>query len=195
MFTIFFRAFLMIAPAILLSIFLLTDNLESAEQVALATSKPFMCVVFGIYEAILFKIWVMPYLADRIVKFLYGDQGSLDESMERILQDIREGRKDEALKALEAYTADYPLHLTGWTERANLLRDGFKRPQDAVKVLEEAVAHISGKEDKALLLYRMARIYELSLDNTADAQKTYRLIAEQYPRTAYGREALAHISE
>lgn len=195
MLTIFFRAFLMIAPGILLAIYLLTDHIEGADQITMATSKPVMCVVFGIYEAILFKIWVMPYLADRIVKFLYGDHNSLDESMERIFQDIREGRQNEALKALETYTETNPRHLTGWTERANLLRDGFKRPQEAVKVLEEAVAHISGKEDKALLLYRIARIYELSLDNMPDAQKTYRLIAEQYPRTAYGREAAAHISD
>ncbi len=193
--TFFLRAFLMIAPGIFLAMYLLEEDAAASSLYWWAASKPLMCAIFGIYEAILFKIWVLPYLVDRVVKMLYGDQGSLDETMEHILQDIREGRHDAALKALETYTAQNPRRLAGWTERANLLRDSFRRPQDAVKILQQAVEHISRKEDKAFLLYRMARIYELSMDNAPEAQKTYRLIAEQYPNTTYGREAAMHITE
>lgn len=201
MFTFLYRAFLILVPALFLILYLFygnpesTSDMPSGKEVMLITSKPVMCAVFGIYEAILFKIWVMPYLADRIVKILYGDQNSLDETMEGILQNIREGNHDEALKALESYTASNPLRLAAWTERANLLRDSFKRPQDAVKVLEEAMEHIPGKEDKALLLYRIARIYELSLNNMEKAQNTYRLLCETYPRTTYGKEGLDHLRD
>ena len=74
-------------------------------------------------------------------------------------------------------------------ELARLQQEVLHDASAALHTLEEATGKIREAEDAAMLMFRAARICEISLHDAAAARSWLLRVAGQYPDTVYGRKA------
>ena len=65
--------------------------------------------------------------------------------------------------------------------------------ENPVDAIEEAVSAVSEQEDRALLMYRAARLCEKSQPDSAASRRWLQRAADMYPGTVYGRRAAARL--
>lgn len=149
-------------------------------------------IVLSIIAFIFFKIKILPHLSAKLTNLLTGQDdvfSAEDDELHHVLQGIEESDNPKDLSELDLLCQRRGARLRHWTEYANLLRTRCRDSKAAIEVMQRAIRAVPSDEDKALLLYRIAGIYEQDLDDKASAQAHYEQAAEQYPRCSYGKMA------
>lgn len=146
-------------------------------------------------EGLLFRYWLLPRFGAAIGERVYG--GSYlpaEDALVCLVARVREERDRALLPELERMVRRQSGRLRGWLELARVQQDIFNDARAAADIMREGAAHVSGKEDRALLLVRAAQLCEGVLHAPDEARALYAEAAERYPRTVYGRRAEAHLN-
>ena len=135
----------------------------------------------------------LPWISD-VFSFLLSDSSSPPDEYAIVEAATHLKEQHDAqglLNALKRYTDENPKLLRAWLFRVSSLCDApLYRYDNAVDTLKEAlVAKRWSKEEKAMLLFKIAHIYELHLENLEKAAAYYSEASIKFPRTAYGKKA------
>ena len=148
-------------------------------------------VVLVVWLGLLLRFCFLPVWGHMISERVYMASYSPDEDpLVALAGRIRREHDRELLPQFELLVRQESARPRAWTELANLLADEFRDPAAAVAALLRGAEQVPGKEDRALLLYRAARLCESRLQDSARAAEIYAEVAARYPATAYGRRAL-----
>lgn len=146
--------------------------------------------VLALTEGLLFRYWLLPRLGDAIGERVYGGSYLPEEdALVCLVARVRETQERALLPELEHMVHGQSGRLRGWLELARVQQDIFKDSRAAADTMREGAAHVSGKEDRALLLVRAAQLCEGELHAPEEARALYAEAAKRYPRTVYGRRA------
>lgn len=142
-----------------------------------------------------FKIKVLPHLAAKMTNLLTGQDDVYDaddDELHQILQAIEASANPKDLRSLDELCHRQGKRLRNWTEYAHLLRTRCLDSKAAIAVMQRAIEAVPSDEDKALLLYRIAGIYEQDLHDEEAALRCYEQAAERYPHCSYGKMSKKH---
>lgn len=147
-------------------------------------------VVLAVWLGLLLRFCFLPMWGHIISERVYMASYSPDEDpLVALAARIRREHDRALLSQFELLVRQESARPRAWTELANLLADEFCDPAAAVAALLRGAEQVPGKEDRALLLYRAARLCESRLQDSARAAEIYAEVAARYPATAYGRRA------
>ncbi|MFI3243671.1 MAG: hypothetical protein R3Y56_05405 [Akkermansia sp.] len=149
-------------------------------------------IIISLILFLLFRRMVLPKMSAVLLNWMTGQDScysSEDDELMQILEHLGSTPTREDLQPLASYCAQHPKRLRGWTEYANLLRLHFQDAPAAIKLLRQAHDAVADAEDKALILYRIAGIYERELKQPEEAKAHYAEAADCYPQCSYGKLA------
>lgn len=153
-------------------------------------------VAVGCFLAFACLKWIWPRIGEWLADLVYNDrQISGEDPLEQLARDVRRSRSEESMSRLRQFAEENAGRTRAWTECAAALSDAMNRPADAADVLETGAGRVSAKEDKALLLYRAAALYDKMPGREEKAQELLRLAAERFPMTTYGQMAAERLGE
>lgn len=139
--------------------------------------------------------WVWPLFGEWVADVVYGDRRlGGDDPLEQLALEVRRTRSQEAMDRLRQYAEENGDRTRVWTECATLLRDVLQRPAEAAETLEYGASFAGSKEDRALLLYRAASLYDSLPDKHEKALQLWKLASERYPETTYGAHAAERLN-
>lgn len=152
-----------------------------------------LLVLVGI-EAPIFRYLILPRMGEVLGEKLYGGTYvPTDDALVQLAEEIRHTKNREQMPALRDMVRGQRRRLRGWLELSRLYQDVFSQPENALEALLDGADNVSGKEDRALLLYRAAHLCADVLHKPDCAQELYARAAKKYPKTVYGRQAAAKI--
>ena len=146
--------------------------------------------LLALVEGLLFRYWLLPKFSEAIGERIYaGDYVASEDALACAVQRVTETKDKALLSELESVVRAQSDRCRGWLELARLREDLAADPAAAVRTLEEGAMRTSGREDRALLLYRAAQQADKGLHDSARARALYTEAAEHYPKTVYGKLA------
>lgn len=146
--------------------------------------------ILALLEGLMFRYWILPAWSEKVAERLYAGSYLPEDDALAQLADRIEAEKDAALMPeLVRLVHAQPWRLRGWLELARLQQEVLHDASAALHTLEEATGKIREAEDAAMLMFRAARICEISLHDSAAARSWLLRVAGQYPDTVYGRKA------
>lgn len=152
----------------------------------------FSIIAASIILFIIFKNRVLPSISAGLLNWLTGNNSSYspeDDELVQILNQLGPSPQREDLALLDAHCQRQPKRLRNWMEYAHLLRHHFRDHEAAIELLLRAYKQVAEDEDKALILYRIAGIYEQELKQKEQASHYYSETARLYPYCSYGKLA------
>lgn len=148
-------------------------------------------LAFVLAEGLFFRFVLLPRMGEAVGEKIYGGTYiPADDVLVQAVEEVRRTKDKEKLPALRAMVQADRSRLRGWLELARLYRDEFADAQSALETLEEGADCVSGKEDRALLLYRAAQVCE-QLGKPDRRRDLLQRAAQRYGRTVYGKKAAA----
>ncbi len=167
-----------------------TKNEELDMQQFLAMLAGVILLSFGLF--LIFKNKFLPTISQALIDWLTGQNTTYspeDDELVQILEQIGDSHQQEDLLPLDELCKRKPKRLRHWMEYANLLKTRFRDYEAAIAILNRAYNGVEEAEDKALILYRIAGIYEQELNQQDKAQDYYLQAAARFPHCAYGKLA------
>ncbi len=147
-------------------------------------------LLFVAAEGLFFRFVLLPRMGEAIGEKIYaGSYTPAEDALVQLLEKVRAARDAEQLPELRAMVRADRGRLRGWLELARLLQDDFSRHEEALETMLEGADCVSGKEDRALLLYRAAQLCEGPLRKPERARELREKAVERYPKTVYGKKA------
>lgn len=153
-------------------------------------------VVLAVWLGLLLRYCYLPLwgrlLGERVYMNSYSPE---DDPLVAMAARIRREHSRDLLPQFEQLVQQEGSRARGWSEFADLLADEFHDPAAALAVWRRGAEKVSRGEDKAMCLYRAARLCEKRLKDAARASELYAEAANKYPSTAYGKLARQRLSE
>ncbi len=170
----------------------LVQGLDFEQSLILLVATIFISLLLFLY----FKKAILPKISATLLNWLTGQDSCYtpeDDELVQIMEQLGSTPSREDLRLLDDYCQRKPKRLRNWTEYANLLRSHFHDAEAAIEVLKRALSVTKNTEDQALLLYRIAAIYEGELNRPDEAKQFYTQAASQHPLCSYGKLAARKI--
>ncbi|MEG0836487.1 MAG: tetratricopeptide repeat protein [Akkermansia sp.] len=155
-------------------------------------------IIFITIEIKIIMKWTLPWFSESFLKILSDSDNPGDEDaiIEAANQCYLSGDLSAAKALYEQYTQENPKFLRAWLLRASFLREKLEDYDAAIDVLKQALAQKRWmKSDKSMILFKIARIYEVQLKNQDKARAYYNEAATKCPNTAYGKEAAEQLQK
>lgn len=153
-------------------------------------------IAVGCFLAFACLKWIWPRIGEWVADLVYNDRRIAgDDPLEQLARDVRRSRSEESMSRLRQFAEENAGRTRVWTECAAALNDAMNRPSDAADVLETGAERVPTKEDKALLLYRAAALYDKIPGREEKARELWRLAVERFPMTTYGQMAAERLGE
>ncbi len=152
----------------------------------------FAVILISLILFLFFKKTILPKISAALLNWMTGQDSCYapeDDELVQILEQLGSSPSREDLSLLDAHCENNPKRLRNWTEYANLLRTHFHDAEAAIDILKRALKVTTNAEDRALLLYRIAGLYERELKRADEAKTYYAEAASNYPFTSYGKLA------
>lgn len=147
-------------------------------------------------EGLMLRFWLLPALGRAIGERLFiGGYTPGQDALLALAARIRKERDLSLLPELEKIVLQDATRSRAWIEWAAVLDEVARDPREARRALLQGAERVRGKEDKAMLLYRAARLSAARLGDAQLAHELYGQAANRFPRTAYGRQAAARMAE
>lgn len=186
------RLFILTLPLLLFAgaVLIVRDHLFAGERLYPLLILLGSLALLAIVEGLLFRYWVLPAWGDRLADKIYA--GSYEPGADVLAQlstRIQTEKDASLLPEMEKLVHQQADRTRGWLELARLYQYTFEQPQKALDTLIEGAQRASGREDRALMLFRAASLCEKSLSAPQKAQELYRDAATRYPKTTYGKKA------
>lgn len=187
------RLFILLLPLLLFAgaVLIVRDELYSGEKLRAILILLAALAILATVEGLLFRYWVLPAWGDRLADKIYaGSYEPGSDELAMLCTRIQQDKDSTLLPQLETLVHQQSGRTRGWLELARLYQLTFEQPQKARDILLEGAQHASGKEDRALLLFRAAALCEKSLSAPEKARELYQQAAQQFPKTTYGKKAV-----
>lgn len=150
--------------------------------------------ILTLIETAIFKYSLLPRLADAVCRHICaGNYLPDDDPVAALAQKITTEHRPELLPELTRLVQADPRRTRAWLELARLLEDTLHDTTQAVDRLLEGAAAVRRPEDAALLTWRAITLLRKRPELAAKASDLLHSLAEQFPRTAYGKLALKEL--
>lgn len=151
-------------------------------------------LVLAVWEGLLIRYMVLPAWGRAVSEKLYmGTYTPDDDPLVVMAERIRREKDRSLLPRLESMVRQDSARTRGWTELASIYAEEFGDLPAALQSLKLGAEKVAGSEDRALLLYRAAQFCESRMAQPEQAAELFRLLAQKFPASVYGRKALAKI--
>lgn len=145
-------------------------------------------LLFVLAEGLLFRYILLPRMGEAVGEKIYGGTYIPEEdALVRAVENVRRTKDKADMAAVYALVQADRSRLRGWLELSRLYQEEFADRQAALEALEEGSRCVSGKEDRALLLYRAAHLCEL-LNRPTRRRELLETAARRYGKTVYGKK-------
>ncbi|BCX47154.1 hypothetical protein HAHE_10620 [Haloferula helveola] len=172
------------------------DQIESLDSSKTLTGILMAFLTAGLV-GVIFVFDLLPAIAHRMTHAVYDSAEEVEEDpMHDARAKLAQGEYDEAVAAFRDAAAADPMNRLPWVEIAKVQRDQLKDPHAAVATLREA---IEGQEwlqnDAAFLMFRLAEIYDESLQDRMSASMIMQQVIDQFPETRHSANARHKLQE
>lgn len=140
--------------------------------------------------AVMLRRWLLPLFGQKVSDALYaGTYLPGEDPLVVMVNRVATTADASLLPELEALIRSDAGRLRGWQELARLHLDVFHDAGASRDALLRGVDCVRDRQDKAMLLYRAAKLSETHLHDAAAANLIYEQAASRYPGTVYGKLA------
>ncbi len=147
-------------------------------------------VFLAVWEGAAFRAWVLPFFGRALHASVYGGSYSAaDDPLVAAAARIRETADAALLPDMLALVEQEASRARAWTELAALYTDTFHNVPEALQALLQGSERVDSAEDRAMLLYRAAKLRRTRMNDGAGSAELARKAVALYPRTVYGKKA------
>ena len=150
-------------------------------------------VVLGLCEILALRAWVLPTLSKWVQYCIYGGGGA-EDTLCALANRMRKQKDRSLLPELIQAVENDSSRTRAWSELAAVHEEVMNDPAEAVRTLLQGSEKVSDPQDRALLIYRAARLRESALNDTIGAKELMAQAAERYPKTVYGKLAQSSLT-
>jgi tetratricopeptide (TPR) repeat protein len=146
---------------------------------------------------IVFVIHVLPAIAHRFTHAVYDSAEMVEKDpMHDARAKVAQGDWDGAIEAFRAAAAADPLNRLPYVEIAKIQLEQLEDPPAAVETLRHAIEGQEWQEnDAAYLMFRLAEIYDSSLEDRGSAAAIMQQVVEQFPESRHSANARHKLRE
>lgn len=138
--------------------------------------------------AVMLRRWLLPLFGQKVSDALYaGTYLPGEDPLVVLVGRIASSSDASLLPELEALIKSDAGRLRGWQELARLQLEVFRDARASRDALLQGVECVRDSQDKALLLYRAAKLSESQLHDEGAARRFYEQAAARFPKTVYGK--------
>ncbi len=168
----------------------LRDKIESIDNGKTLTGIMMAFLTAGLV-GIIFVVDVLPTIAHKFTHAVYDSGEEVEEDpMHDARALLAQGEYEQAVAAFRDAAAGDPLNRLPYVEISKIQREHLHDPQGAVETLRGA---IEGQEwqvnDAAFLMFRLAEVYDESLNDRSSAAAIMQQVIEQFPETRHSANA------
>lgn len=151
----------------------------------------------AIYLGVLFVLYVLPRLAQRVTHVAYDSNDQVEKDHMRDARAcIAQGNYAGAVEAIHAALAADPGNRLAWVELSKIQRDQFHDTSAAAATFRQALeSHSWADEDRVFFIFRLAELSHGELNDPATAVALMREVMEQYPETRHAANARHHLHQ
>lgn len=156
-----------------------------------------LAFVTAVLVGIVFVIDILPTIAHKFTHAVYDSGEEVEEDpMHDARALLAQGEYEQAIAAFKDAAAVDPLNRLPYVEISKIQREYLHDPHAAVATLREA---IEGQEwqvsDAAFLMFRLAEVYDESLEDRASAAVLMQQVVDQFPETRHSANARHKLHE
>lgn len=151
------------------------------------------CVVAAIYLGLLFVVYILPAMSDKVAASMLGDSNETAEQdpMHTARALLAQGEYEDAIVAYREVTVKDPMNRMPWVDIAKIYETNLESPQMALETLKEAVqSHEWEIDDAAFFLFRIAEMQEAMPEEQVAYQETLNVIIQTFPETRHSANAM-----
>lgn len=147
-------------------------------------------LIIAVWEGLAFRAWVLPFIGRVFSTSVYGGGYSAqDDPLLALAARIRSSKDSSLLPEFLAMVEQDKGRARVWSELAALYDDTFHNLPETLAALLQGAEHANSAQDRAMFLYRAAKMRFSRMGDSAGARELYARAASLYPRTVYGRKA------
>ena len=147
-------------------------------------------LIIAVWEGLAFRAWVLPFIGRVFSASVYGGGYSAqDDPLLALAARIRSSRDSSLLPEFLALVEQDKGRARVWSELAALYDDTFHNLPETLAALLQGAEHADSAQDRAMFLYRAAKMRFSRMGDSAGARELFARAASLYPRTVYGRKA------
>lgn len=147
-------------------------------------------LIIAVWEGLAFRAWVLPFIGRVFSTSVYGGGYSAqDDPLLALAARIRSSKDSSLLPEFLAMVEQDKGRARVWSELAVLYDDTFHNLPETLAALLQGAEHADSAQDRAMFLYRAAKMRFSRMGDSAGARELYARAASLYPRTVYGRKA------
>lgn len=147
-------------------------------------------LIIAVWEGLAFRAWVLPFIGRVFSTSVYGGGYSAqDDPLLALAARIRSSKDSSLLPEFLAMVEQDKGRARVWSELAALYDDTFHNLPETLAALLQGAEHADSAQDRAMFLYRAAKMRFSRMGDAAGARELYARAASLYPRTVYGRKA------
>lgn len=147
-------------------------------------------LIIAVWEGLAFRAWVLPFIGRVFSTSVYGGGYSAqDDPLLALAARIRSSKDSSLLPEFLAMVEQDKGRARVWSELAALYDDTFHNLPETLAALLQGAEHADSAQDRAMFLYRAAKMRFSRMGDSAGARELYARAASLYPRTVYGRKA------
>lgn len=174
----------------------LKDQIEEVQNGKTLTGILMAFLTAGLV-GIVFVIDILPTIAHKFTHAVYDSGEELEEDpMHDARALLAQGEYEAAVGAFRDAAAIDPLNRLPYVEISKIQRDHLHDPQAAIETLREA---IEGQEwqvsDAAFLMFRLAEVYDESMEDRNSAAAIMQQVVDQFPETRHSANARHKLHE
>lgn len=147
-------------------------------------------LMIAVWEGVAIRAWVLPWIGRFFSATVYGGSYSAqDDPLLALAERIRSSKDAALLPEFLALVEQDKGRARVWSELAALYDDTFHNLPETLAALLQGAEHADSAQDRAMFIYRAAKMRQSRMGDGAGARELYARAAALYPRTAYGRKA------
>ncbi len=147
-------------------------------------------LIIAVWEGLAFRAWVLPFIGRVFSTSVYGGGYSAqDDPLLALAARIRSSKDSSLLPEFLTLVEQDKGRARVWSELAALYDDTFHNLPETLAALLQGAEHADSAQDRAMFLYRAAKMRFSRMGDSAGARELYARAASLYPRTVYGRKA------
>lgn len=171
-------------------------NIEGREGQKIFTGILLAFLTAGLI-GIVFVIHVLPMIAQRFTHAVYDSAEMVEQdAMHHARAKVAQGDWEGAIEEFRAAAAEDPLNRVPYVEISKIQLDHLEDPQAAVQTLRHAIEDQEWQEnDAAYLMFRLAEVYEVKLNDHDSAGLIMNQVVEQFPESRHSANARHKLRE
>ena len=152
--------------------------------------------VMAIIQGIIFKRWLLPIWAQAISERLYaGNYFPEDDPIASLAAKIFSQHRADLIPELEKLVMSDPSRTRAWLELSRALEQEAHDNSRAADALQRGASRVRLRDDRAMLLWRASVLLCREGAHEKEGRELRERVAKEFPHTAYGRLAAAHLRD